>query len=46
MSASWCWAGARAIGTAGRARVVREFGWARMAARFEAIYDQIGRIGS
>jgi glycosyltransferase involved in cell wall biosynthesis len=37
---------ARAIGMAGRARVMRDFGWTRMAARFEAIYDQIGRIES
>jgi glycosyltransferase involved in cell wall biosynthesis len=32
---------ARAIGLAARARIEREFGWDRMAARFEAIYDAV-----
>lgn len=30
----------RALGTAGRAKVAREFGWARVAERFEAIYTR------
>ena len=34
---------ARTIGTAARARVERDFGWARVAARFEQIYDQVQR---
>jgi glycosyltransferase involved in cell wall biosynthesis len=32
---------ARAIGLAARDRVEREFGWDRMASRFEAIYDAV-----
>lgn len=34
---------ARALGAAARARMRREFGWARVAERLEAIYDRAGR---
>jgi glycosyltransferase involved in cell wall biosynthesis len=33
---------ARAMGAAARALVERDFGWARVAARFEQIYDLVG----
>jgi phosphatidyl-myo-inositol dimannoside synthase len=33
----------RALGAAARARMIREFSWARVAQRLEAIYDRAGR---
>jgi glycosyltransferase involved in cell wall biosynthesis len=37
---------ARALGAAGRARVIRDFGWPRVAERFDAIYtDLVERAG-
>ena len=33
---------ARALGAAGRVRVARDFGWDRVAARFESAYEQSG----
>jgi glycosyltransferase involved in cell wall biosynthesis len=34
---------ARALGEAARARAIRDYGWARVAERFEAIYEQVTR---
>jgi glycosyltransferase involved in cell wall biosynthesis len=34
-------AGARALGAAGRDRVVRDFGWAQVGERFEGAYDRV-----
>jgi glycosyltransferase involved in cell wall biosynthesis len=39
-------AGARALGAAGRDRVIRDFGWARVGERLEGAYDRVQVGGS